>query len=522
MPIRSSLIIVLAAAALLATSCSDDTGADIDGESAPTTVTPATTSSVPAVVAAVTGPIVTGDGPILPQPATPLPEGYVEEEYFIGGTATSYETVGEWGLDGQWEASPGETADYETRVIVRRPPAERFSGTVVVEWLNVTAVEASPDWGYLVEEIGISGHTYVAVSAQALGVIGGESLIPVEVDAEAAATTGEDVPVPAAGGLVGADPARYGTLAHPGDAYAFDIYTQVGAAVAAGEGGLLGGESPSQVLAIGESQSAGFLTTYVNAIHPRTPVYDGFFVHSRGAGGAPLGGRFGDDTSFVDEGARIRTDLDVPVFMLEAETDLTLLGYTLARQDDTDLIRTWEAAGTAHADAHVIRSILGGPRDASSGSFLGCANPINTGPHHEIAQAAFRHFVGWAAGGAAPPAGARIETTDTEPVAIVRDELGRALGGVRNPLVDVPVVITTGEPWAATDLGGESGIDVCALFGQTIAIERAGLLDLHGSAEGYLAAFDESAAAAVAAGFLLDHDADQLREEARANTGLFE
>jgi len=519
------------AAALILVGCSDDSGGDAapadstttSSTAAPTeeTTTTTTTTGAPATVplATVTGPITSTNPALQPQPATALPDGYVEEEFFIGGDATSYETVGDLANDGMWTAEPADSASFKTRVLVRRPPADRFSGTVIVEWLNVTSVEASPDWGYLFEEIGVSGHAYVAVSAQALGVVGGQSLIAVTIDPDAAAEAGTDGSDVDTGGLVNADPERYGSLEHPGDAFAYDIYTQVGAALAANEGGLLADLEPTTVVAAGESQSAGFLTTYVNAIHPLTNVYDGFFVHSRGAGGAPINGVFGDDSSFVDQGHRIRTDLDVPVFMVEAETDLTLLGYTLARQDDTDLIRTWEVAGTAHADAHIFQAILGGPRNGANGSLLGCTNLINTGPHHEAAQAALRHLVEWIGGGDAPPIGDRLRVTDTEPVEIVRDELGIALGGVRNPLVDVPVVITTGDPWGDATLG--EGFDICALFGQTIPIEQSGLIELHGSADNYVAAFEIAASAAEQDGFLLDFDADQLRGEAMANRALF-
>ena len=496
-----------------ATTTSASTDAEVD---APTT----TTTVVAAPMATVTGPI-TPHTPTLPQPATSLPEGYVEEEYFVEGVATDYVALGELAEDGMWNVEPDETADFRTRIVVRRPSADRFSGTVVAEWLNVTAIEASPGWGYLFEEIATAGHAYVAVSVQALGVVGGESLIPVEVDEEVATEAGADPTDADAGGLVNADPERYGTLTHPGDAYTYDIYTQVGRLLGANEAGVLGELDPSTVLAIGESQSAGFLTSYVNAVHPLAGVYDGFFVHSRQAGGAPLDGGFGDDPSVVDRGVRIRTDVDVPVFMVESETDITLLGYGLARQDDADLIRTWELAGTAHADAHIIRAILGGPRDASVGSLLNCENPINTGPHHEGLQAALRHLVDWSAGGEPPPTGDRLTTTG-DPIEIVRDELGIALGGVRNPLVDVPVVVTTGDPWGDVSLSADEDIDVCVLFGQTIPIEADGLRELHGSAEEYLAAFDAAADVAVEAGFLLDYDADQLRAEAQANQGLFE
>ena len=44
----------------------------------------------------------------------------------------------------------------------------------------------------------------------------------------------------------------------------------------------------SASIAIGESQSAFRLTTYVNVVDPVTPVYDGFFVHARGGSGSPL------------------------------------------------------------------------------------------------------------------------------------------------------------------------------------------------------------------------------------------
>ena len=50
----------------------------------------------------------------------------------------------------------------------------------------------------------------------------------------------------------------------------------------------LGGLQLERLIAAGESQSAFRLVTYVNAIHPLADVYDGFLIHSRGGGGAPL------------------------------------------------------------------------------------------------------------------------------------------------------------------------------------------------------------------------------------------
>jgi hypothetical protein len=487
----------------------------------------------------ITAPTVEGDGILRPQPSPTLPEGYVEEELFVAGTATSFEAA-ETPDDGFWTATPAEEAEYRTRVIVRRPPAQEFSGTVLLEWFNVSAVESSPDWAYLFEEIGRARHAYIGVSTQSQGVEGGETLLDVDVDEETASSLGASADQ---SGLKNIDPARYGDLDHPGDAFAYDIFSQVARAAAASNGELLGGLEPEQVLAVGESQSAAFLTTLANAVHPLDPTFDGFFIHSRGAGAAPLAGELvaedieddeaeGDDAEGDDDegdddasesGVLVRTDLDVPVLLLETETDLTLLQYARARQPDTDFVRTWEVAGTAHADAHLLRSMLGGPRDPSIASIIGCTQPINTGPHHEVLQAALSHVVDWTAGGPPPPEGTRLELVDGDEIAIARDEHDIALGGVRNPLVDVPVATLTGDPpGSADDDLEEDGGGVCTLFGETIPFDQAELVDLYGSADAYLEAFRTSADEAVDAGFLLRGDADQLIAEAEANRALFD
>lgn len=481
---------------------------------------------MPVASGEVTGPVETDAGPIVPQPAAPAPESYVTEEFFIGGDATEYELVGDASSDGMWTAQPVDSAEYQTRILVRRPPAEDFSGVVIVEWLNVSAVEASPDWAYLSEEIGRSGHAYVAVSTQAQGVNGGETILDVEVDEEAAEAAGAESQELPTGGLVNADPERYGTLTHPGDAYAYDIFSQVGATLRSASDTVLGGLEPTTIVAVGESQSAGFLTTYVNAIHPLADVYDAFFIHSRGAGAPPLGG-FEDGSSFSGEGVHIRTDLTEPVFMLETETDLTRLEFTAARQPDTETVRTWEVAGTAHSDAHVFRVFVGGPRDSSVGSIIGCDEPINTGPHAEAVRAAVSHLVSWANGGSTPPEGDPIEVADDEgaddegTVVIVRDEIGMAIGGVRNPLVDVPVAVVTGEPYENVESSGGQFSGVCFLFGQTIPLDAETLTEMYGSADEYVAEFEVSADEAVEAGFLLPADAADLKEEAETNRALF-
>ena len=92
-------------------------------------------------------------------------------------------------------------------------------------------------------EIARAGYAYVAVSAQQVGVEGGDSLIGVDMSLKAQ------------------DPERYSRLHHPGDKYSYDIYSQVGRLIREVRST---GLKPESVLAVGESQSATFLTTYVN------------------------------------------------------------------------------------------------------------------------------------------------------------------------------------------------------------------------------------------------------------------
>ena len=84
--------------------------------------------------------------------------GYTEQEFTLQGTAASYRLTGERTADGRWPAEPAAQAAFTTRLILRRPAADAdFSGTVIVEWLNVSGgLEAAPDW--------MMAHTQMPVS----------------------------------------------------------------------------------------------------------------------------------------------------------------------------------------------------------------------------------------------------------------------------------------------------------------------------------------------------------------------
>jgi hypothetical protein len=420
---------------------------------------------------------------------------YEEVEYSASGTAVSYTSAGELPTDGTYELTPGDEADYATRIVVRRPAdAAEFNGTVVVEWLNVSGgIDAAPDYTYLAEELLRGGYAWVGVSAQRIGIDGGE----IAVEAPGAAEAG------AGRGLVGIDPDRYGDLHHPGDAFAYDIYTQVARALRSpDEVDALDGLEPERVLGIGESQSAFALTTYVNGVQPLARQYDGFLVHSRGGPAFPLGTPgAGIDIASAIGGppTTIRTDGDAPVIVVQTETDVIgLLDFLPARQPDGDRFRLWEIAGTAHADKFQV-----GDRE----EMMGCAAPINRGQQVFVLRAALRHLDAWVSDGTAPPEAPRLDVDESGAAPVFEvDDVGNVTGGIRTPAVDAPVDVLSG--------ANDDASILCLLFGSTTPIPDEVLAQRYESRDDYLAAYERATDEMIDAGFALDEDREQILADA--------
>ena len=414
-----------------------------------------------------------------------LPAGYVDHEYVAFGTASAYRASGTLSDDGHWSLEPSSSAAYRTRVLVLSPEdVARASGTVIVEWLNVSGgADANPEYTSLAEEIVRAGHIWVGVSAQLIGVEGGPVLVK--------APGGDDL---AGKGLKAIDPDRYGSLQHPGDGFSFDIFSQVARAVLNG-GAILRGAKLKTLLAAGESQSAFALTTYYNGVQPLTRVFDGFLLHSRGAASLPLvePGKSADLAGSIGGSVHpvLRDDLDAPVLDLQAEGDLTgLLGSSAVRQPDSDRFRLWEVAGTAHADAHLVGPLA---------DTLDCGVPINHGPLHVVAKAALKALDAWVRTGKQPPGAPRLELTNDEPPTISRNGDGIALAGIRTPPVDVPVEALSGA-------AGPNSEVICLLLGSSQPLSAARVAALYTDRGDYMRQYEAATDRAIHSGFVLEAD----------------
>ena len=429
-----------------------------------------TVTSSPASAAATDVPTPTVTGPV-PVTATSYPfmstekdlerYGYIEEEFFLSGTATEYSTP-----TLATGSAVGEHP-YATRVVVRRPAsAKDFSGTVVLEWTNVTAgYDLEFEWFPSNEHFLRSGYAWVGVSAQRVGV-----------DA-----------------LRAWNPDRYGALdvtdggtVTPSDALSYDIYSQAAQAVRSGAGGILGDLRPETVIAGGHSQSASRLALYHNSVHPLHQIVDGFIIHG--------------------SSAALRKDLETKVIRVMAEGDVRT--RTDSAEADTENFRRWEVAGTSHVGLNEREEYA--PlvvRDRGATSPVDCERaPFSRVPFHYVLNAAYEHLVRWIEEGIAPPTAPRLEwVSETEKA---RDADGNALGGIRLPQHAVPTAVNTGD---------NSGAGFCRLYGSHTPFDQEKLSDLYPNHGVYVSAVNAATNDAVRAGFLLTPDAQETRRAASAS-----
>lgn len=401
--------------------------------------------------------------------------GYAEEEYFVSGTAKNH-------------ADPTQSAAYTTRILVRRPlDAARFNGTVILDWVNVTAqFENAVDTLEAHQLFHRDGYAYVHVSAQAAGVC----CIPLTPQ--------------------GWDPVRYAALSHPGDDYAFDMFSQIAQLMKTpGEIDPMAGLPVRRVIAVGQSQSGTRLRDYLIEVQPQARVIDAFLVHADGSG----------EKTYP-------ADPVVPTIQLLSEREAT--------PDDPNVsnnYRLWEIAGAAHQDfwigVHQVQAqslrALAGIRQAASadedlhvqagnygeqydpGQFV-CVVEGTQFPLRYAVMAAIHYLDRWLRDGTPPPQGPRFEFDDSG--ALARDADGNALGGIRLPPIDVPVASYRS--------------DLCDLGGITIPFTEVQLQQRYPTHADYYCRMKAATARALADGFLLPEDADDLmqRVEQSANRWL--
>jgi hypothetical protein len=429
--------------------------------------------------------------------------GYLEEEYFVSGTANVYD----WAADGAVTAKT-TSAPYTTRVLVRRPRTN-FSGTVIVELLYpARRFDWSMMWGFSHNYIVDNKHAWIGIT------------VPGSVD-----------------GLKKFNPARYGSLsfANPSttpcagaqnnavtpieDGLKWDMISQVGAAA---KGDLM----KAQYVFL--STQGTDVATYANAIHANLqngkPVYDGYLLK------APFGmTRISQcaPAPAANDPRQIVRNVGVPVIAVAAQGEI--IGGTYAmRRDDSDQMndryRLYEVASAGHMDK---AAYFGFPSLQDQVAAVGIAQGTEEWPFNVLCtpeiplmdpsliglvyNASFASLDQWARKGIAAPRAPRIELKDagTPQVSVVTDKLGHGLGGVRTPFIDVP---------DATYFTNSPGPGVCREMGHKTSFDAVKILELYGSRKNYSSRFAETVDRLLKERWLTEGDARRLKQAATAGS----
>jgi hypothetical protein len=400
--------------------------------------------------------------------------GYVEEEFFYEGTASQFDTPN--GQDGALKDSGHK---YKTRLIVRRPiDPKKFNGTVLAEWQNVTAgYDLDAHWEATFEQIVRGGYVWVGISAQRVGV--------------------QQAP----NGLKLYSPTRYASLdvtdggTITNDGLSYDIFAQGMQAVKSPKGvSPLGPLKAQRVIAMGASQSAARLGTFINSLHKQ------------------LGGPVDAYLLFIG-GARVRDDIPVPVMKILSETDA--IGQVPSRQPDTAKFVEWEVTGASHAGRHLaLNSGSLNRRDSIVREAPVCTYPMwPRTPIDNVLGASYDLIDKWVKTGTPPPIAPKAEVESKEgeipgrngqPATrgtindYKRDEHGNALGGIRLAEFAVPTSLSTRE---------NSGNTFCFLYGRYEPFPDELINKLYPTHASYVAKVKAQTDANLKAGYIQAADA---------------
>ncbi len=447
-----------------------------------------------------------------------LKQDYVEEEFLVSGTGTVY-TYNDPPV--REEIIPlFEDVPYTTRIIVRRPAdAADFNGTVVIEWWNSTAgFDTAPVWDPSAEFFAREGWIYVGVTNSTTSMaflVGGCRLFGL---------------LPPSCGT------RYSTLSLPENGLAYEMVSQIANVLKSSspENPLPAGFEVDRIFHAGQSQQGGSMVTYATAFH--FPVNDGYFVQAAGSARpinfGPACGAEGSPPypgctpRLTGDARRVRTDLPVPVYRAQTETDMNGVLGGNTRQTDSGNFRYYEMAGTAHNTVHADVEVLPPALFPPNGLFLddACLLPINSiadGPvlGSLLYNAMWQNMEDHARFGDDPPHGDLI-AVDPMTGQVARDEFGNALGGIRLPQLDVPVA-TYGPHNTVNPLLPPFLLPLlnlfCVLSGTNLAFDQATLDELYPSKGSYVGPFSAATNALKAQGFLLGQDTKRLIHEAVKN-----
>jgi hypothetical protein len=361
--------------------------------------------------------------------------GYVEEEYFLSGTANLYE----YSDSGDIAVETPRVA-YTTRLMVMRPrDRERASGIVYL--FPFHPLRGMNFWESVRDYVMRGGHTYVGA------LIG--------TDERSRLQSEQGNVLDALGVLQEWSAERYSAIDWPrDDGIRWDVFGQVAQLLRSESANNPLVDAPvNRVYAVGWSFTGSFLRTFINeGFHERfrresgAPVIDGYLVgisnYHYVSGYVPINSE--SAVPAFDDPRRNPKPIDVPVIELMTENEaVTKSGLPPIEADHgIGRHRVYEVPGVTHGD---------GLRDAYPPD--DCPFEHSDVPFRQIAWGALAALDDWVEGDAIPPKAAPIQV-DFDSDTAVLDAYGTAMGGVRPAEIAVPLAYYGAPDEPSCDGGG--------------------------------------------------------------------
>jgi alpha/beta hydrolase family protein/CARDB protein len=354
--------------------------------------------------------------------------GYTVEEYFISGVAAG--------------------VAYKTRILIRKPPLEKFSGVLIAEPTHRGGNGLICQFA----RYGIAqrGHACVQIAARFINLSN---------------------PATPGAGLKEFNPGRYASLTllnnASGTLQANTIIAQAGRLLKSNlSGGPMGAYQVRTMVIGGTSDSSGATRNYMNMTaanhtNQRMPdssaIYDGYFVSS------------------ILGPTAVATLTDVPIIAMPTQFELHS-SNAFRRPDSDDPLnryREYEMSGMSHNDAR------------ENPAFTDCTHPqLSRYPYGAMTFMGLQHMIDWAVNGTIPPREASFMEIDndlSDGTRVALDENGNAKGGVRTTYLDLPVytyTIPNAGPGLCNQTGYETRLSDEVLrslygpFGQSTYLQR--------------------------------------------------
>lgn len=430
--------------------------------------------------------------------------GYLEDEYFMWGTANVYKSGEDDVPSVIYNGAP-----YVNRFLVRRPAqVSRFSGNVVVEILNATAkMDIDRIWVNSWRYFTRNGDIYIGITSKSDVLDSLYKIDPKRYSVLSWANPLPDRPKPPVSPFGFYPQYEFGLF--------WDMLTDFAKALRTKSAvNPISEYGDCKLYLAGWSQSAGYVVRYVKsfAYLPQNdagaPVFDGYFAAGGSANPVPVNSyesfRLPGRDYFSSAGAGMMSARE-PYIAVNTESE----NESVRWKGDSDipgaLFRTYELPGSSH---DTVNNLLNWYRDDPDPVITGTEQIYrgtdegkpNDYPYECLFNAAFRDLYCWVREGVPAP--------HAEPIKIgpdgknVTDIFGNAVGGIRSPFIDLPTASYSG---FSTLPDGSKGV-----FGHAVPFSRERMKAIYGSLEHYRVLAEKSTDSAVALGFVLASERDEV------------